>query len=102
MPCYTLSIVWRRAVELLGTVVMPDEWSTVLVLHCSPTIAACLYALQALIVLPARTSCRRMMALMLNTLETFACALGTCVPNCTGRLARLFFMLEYHDLQGAT
>jgi hypothetical protein len=27
--------VWRRAVESLDTVAMPDEWYIVLVLHCS-------------------------------------------------------------------
>jgi hypothetical protein len=40
------------------------------------------------------------MALMSNALETCARALGTGEPYCTGRPARLFFMLEAHDPQG--
>jgi hypothetical protein len=33
------------------------------------------------------------MALMSGALETCAHALGTCIPSCTGRTPRLFFML---------
>jgi hypothetical protein len=43
-----------------------------------------------------------MMALMSGTLKTSTCALGTYVPSYTGRLARLFFMLETRGPQGAT
>jgi hypothetical protein len=53
-----------------GIVVMLDEWSIVLVLHCSHIIAACLYALQALTTLPVHTSCRPMMALISCALKT--------------------------------
>jgi hypothetical protein len=86
--------VWRRAIELLDTVAVSDEWSIVLTLHCGRTVAACLHAFQALTVLPVRTSYRHMMALMLGALKTCARALGTCMPSCTGRPARFFFMLE--------
>jgi hypothetical protein len=47
--------------------------------------------------LPVRTSYRLMMALTSDVLETFACALGTCMPSYTGRPVRLFFMLEARD-----
>jgi hypothetical protein len=40
------------------------------------------------------------MALMSGALETCARALGTCVSSCTGRPARLFFMLEARGPQG--
>jgi hypothetical protein len=40
------------------------------------------------------------MPLASGALETYACALGTCGSSCTGRLARLFFILEIHDPQG--
>jgi hypothetical protein len=33
------SAVWRRAVESLGTVVVPGEWSIVLASHCNYTVA---------------------------------------------------------------
>jgi hypothetical protein len=49
--------MWHHAVEALGTVAVPGEWSMVLVLNCSRTVAAYLYALQALTPLLARTSC---------------------------------------------
>jgi hypothetical protein len=35
LPRHTRSAAWRRAVGSPGTVTVPDEWSTVLVLHCS-------------------------------------------------------------------
>jgi hypothetical protein len=73
------------------------EWSIVLALHYSCTVATCLHALQALTVLPAHTSCRLMMALMSDALKTCVRALRTCVPSYTGRPARLFFMLEAHS-----
>jgi hypothetical protein len=69
LPRCTRSAAWHRAVESLGTVVMSDEWSIVLMLHCSHTIPACPQALQALTTLPARTSCRPMMILMPDVLE---------------------------------
>jgi hypothetical protein len=37
-----------------------------------------------------------------GTLETCACALVTCVPSCTGRIDRLFFIIEACGRQGAT
>jgi hypothetical protein len=83
------------------TVAMPSEWSIVLALHCSRTVTTYLHALQALIALPARTSCRPMMALTSGALEMCARALGTCVSSCTGSPTRLFFMLESHGQQGA-
>jgi hypothetical protein len=66
---------------LLGTVAVLGEWFIVLAL-------------------PARMSCRPMIALMSSALETCTCALGTCVTSCTGRTARLFFMLETRGPQG--
>jgi hypothetical protein len=93
--------VWHRDVELIGTIAVPGEWSIVLALHCSRTVAACLHVLQTLIALPAHTSCRSMMALMSTALQMCARALGTCVPSCTGRTAWLFFRLEAHGPQGA-
>jgi hypothetical protein len=95
------SAVWHRVVESLGTVAVPGEWSIVLALHCSRTIPACLYALHAFTVLPDHTSYRPMMTLMSGALKTCARALGTCVPSCTGRPTRIFFMLEAHGPQGA-
>jgi hypothetical protein len=71
-----------------------------MVLYC--TAAACLHVLQALNVLPARTSCRPMMALSLGALETWTRALGTCKPSCIGKSARLFFMPEARDPQETT
>jgi hypothetical protein len=40
------------------------------------------------------------MALSLDTLETCAHTSETCEPSCTGRPARLFFMLEAHGTKG--
>jgi hypothetical protein len=42
------------------------------------------------------------MALTSGALETGPRALGTCVPSCTDRLARLFFMPEIHGPQETT
>jgi hypothetical protein len=50
--------MWRYTVKSLGTVAVPGEWSIMLALYCSDTVAACLHALQALTAMPARTSCR--------------------------------------------
>jgi hypothetical protein len=73
----------------------------VLALYCSHTVAACLYTLQALAALPSRTTYMPMMTLMSGALETFTRALETYVPSCAGRPARLFFMLEAYNPQGA-
>jgi hypothetical protein len=45
LPRCTRSAVWCRAVESLGTVAVPDEWSIVSALHCSRTIAIYSHAL---------------------------------------------------------
>jgi hypothetical protein len=79
LPRCTRSAAWRRAVESLGTVAVPGKWSTVLMLHYSRTIDACLHILQAWSVLPAHTSCSLMMALTSGVSEMCTCALGTCV-----------------------
>jgi hypothetical protein len=100
LPCRTRSAAWRRAVGSLGMVVVPGEWSTLLALHYSRTVATYLHVLQALTVLHARTSCRPMIALTSGALEMCTCALGTCRPSCKGRPARLFFMLEARGPQG--
>jgi hypothetical protein len=94
--------VCHHAVESLVTVTVVDRWSIVLVMHYSRIVAACLYALQALTVLPACISCRAMMALMSGALKTCVRALGTYVPSCTCRSGKLFFMLEACDAQRAT
>jgi hypothetical protein len=86
--------------QVTCTVAVPAKWSIVLPLHYSHTIATYLHTMQALTVLPVRTSCRRIMALMSDALEMCAHALGTCVPSFTGRTARLFFMLEAYGPQG--
>jgi hypothetical protein len=75
----------------------------VLTLHCSRTVAACLHALQALTVLPARTSSYKlMMTLMSDVLEMFMRALRTCMPSYTDKTVRLFFMFEMCGPQGVT
>jgi hypothetical protein len=94
LPRCTRSVVWRRAVESLGTVAVQDEWSIVLALHCSRIVAAYLHALQALTALLVRTSYRPMMALTSGALETCARALRTCVPSCTDRPARFSLCLR--------
>jgi hypothetical protein len=76
LPHRTQSAVWRHAVASPGTVVVLGEWSTVLALHCSRTIAACAHVLQTLTVLPAHTSCRHMMALMSGALKMSACVVN--------------------------
>jgi hypothetical protein len=81
--------VWRCAIESLGIVAVPCEWFIMLALHYSCTVSACLYTLQTLTALISVAS------------ETCVRALGTYVPSCTGRLARLFFMLEAHAPQRA-
>jgi hypothetical protein len=82
LPRCTRSAAWRHAVGSPGT------------------IAACLHILQALTVLPTRTSCRPMMALTSGALETCVRALGTYEPSCTGRPARLFLMFGACGQQG--
>jgi hypothetical protein len=72
---------------------VPDEWSIVLALNCSRTVAVCPYILQALTTLPTRTSYRHMMALTSDALKTCTYALRTCVSSCTYMPVRLFFML---------
>jgi hypothetical protein len=101
LPRYTRSAVLRRAVEPFDTVAVSDEWSIVMTMHYSHTVAACLHVLQTLTMLPARTSYRPMMALISGALEMYECAMGTCVPSCTGMTARLFFILEARGPQGA-
>jgi hypothetical protein len=66
-----------------------------MLLHCSHTVAACLHILHALTVLPACMSCRSIMTLMSDALETY-------VPSCTDRPTRLFFMLKSRSPRGAT
>jgi hypothetical protein len=78
-----------------------SEWSIVLALHCSRIIAVCLHALQALTVLYACMSCMSMMALISGAFKTCTRALEKCVPSCTRRPARLFFILEACGPQGA-
>jgi hypothetical protein len=78
-----------------------SEWSIVLALHYSRTVAVCLHALQALTALSARMSCMSMMALISGAFETCTRVLEKCVPSCTGRPARLFFILEACGPQGA-
>jgi hypothetical protein len=97
LPCRTRSTAWHCALRSPGTVVLPDEWSTVLALHCSHTVAAYPYILQALTTLLALMSCMPTIALTSGALETCEHALGTFVPSCIGRPARLFFMLVTHD-----
>jgi hypothetical protein len=93
--------VWHRTVESFNTVVVLGEWSIVLALHYSHIVVVCLYALQALTALLARTSCRPMMILMSGALEMCTRALGICMPNSTVRHTILFFMLEARSSQGA-
>jgi hypothetical protein len=54
----------------------------------------------ALTTLPVRTSCRPMMALTSGALKMCTRVLGTCVPSCTCRPAKLLFILEARDAQG--
>jgi hypothetical protein len=56
--------------SFLRTVAVPGEWSIVLPLHYSCTVAACPHALQALTTLPVCMSCKPIMALMAGALET--------------------------------
>jgi hypothetical protein len=74
-----------------GLVVLPGEWSVVLVLHYNHTVAAYPHVLQVVTVVPAHTSGSPIMALASGALETCTPALGTGEPCCTGRSARLFF-----------
>jgi hypothetical protein len=85
-------------------VVLPDEWSVVLVLHYSHTVAAYPHVLQVVAVVPAHTSGSPIMALASGALETCTPALGTGEPCCTGRSARLFSYLRpvtHKELQDA-
>jgi hypothetical protein len=45
--------------------------------------------------------CPHVMQALSDALKTSAHALGICVSSCTGRIARLFFMLETCGPQGA-
>jgi hypothetical protein len=83
-----------------GLVVLPGEWSAVLVLHYSHIVAAYPHVLQVVTVVPAHTPGSPIMALASGALETCTPALGTCKPCCTGKSARLFFILEARDSQG--
>jgi hypothetical protein len=93
-PRHTRSAAWHRTVRLPCTVVVPGEWLIVLELHCRCIVATCPHVLQGLTAVPARVSCKPMMALTSNALETCARALGSSEPCCTCKSARLFFMLE--------
>jgi hypothetical protein len=77
LPCCTRSVVWRRAIGSPDTVAVPDEWSTMLTLHYSCNVAACLHILHALTAVPARTSCRPMMDLTLSALEMWVYSCST-------------------------
>jgi hypothetical protein len=66
----------------------------VLVLHYSGTVAACTHILQVLIVVPTRTSCRPMITLTSDDLETCACKLRIGGHCCKNRPAKLFFMFK--------
>jgi hypothetical protein len=70
LPRCIRSAVWCHAVELLSTVAVSDEWSIVLALHCSHSVAAYPHAFQTLTTLPTHTPCRPMMALTSGFLET--------------------------------
>jgi hypothetical protein len=94
LPHCTQPATWHSAVESLDIVAVPGEWSTVLALHCSHTVATCPHVLQTWSVMPARKSCTLRMALMLGVSKMCVRALGTCVSSCTGRHVRLFFILE--------
>jgi hypothetical protein len=94
LPCHARSAAWHHAVRLPYIVVVPDEWSAVLTLHCSCAIAACPHVLQALTVVPVRTSYKPMMALMSAALKMCMHALGIEEPCYIGKPTRPFFMLE--------
>jgi hypothetical protein len=94
LPHRTWSTAWHRPVGL------PYEWSTRLALHCRYIVATCSHVLQAWTALPARTSCKIMMALMSCVLETCEHALGAGRPCRIGRHARPFLMLVAHGPQG--
>jgi hypothetical protein len=46
-------------------------------------------------------ACPHVMQPLSGTLKTYVRALETCVPNCIGRTARLFFMLEARETRGS-
>jgi hypothetical protein len=102
LPHHARSAAWLGPVASPSTVVVPCAWSVGHVMHYSNTVATCSHVLQALNVLSGCTSCRPMMARTSDALETCACALGTCEPNCTGRPARLFFMIDARGPQRTT
>jgi hypothetical protein len=93
--------VWRCAIESLGTVAVPDEWSIVLALHCSRIVAIYLHALWALTALSARTFCRPMMAQVSGVLVTCRHALETRESSHIGRPSKPFFILKVYDPQRA-
>jgi hypothetical protein len=76
LPCRPQSTAWRRAVGPANTIAEPSEWSIGPALHCSHIIATCPHLLQALTMLPARTSYRVMMALTSGTLENMHACVG--------------------------
>jgi hypothetical protein len=67
-------------------------WSIVLALYCS-CMSACLAGIDY-------ATYPHVLQALSGTLEICARALGTCVPSCTGKIARLFFMLESRGPQG--
>jgi hypothetical protein len=97
LPCRTWSAMLHRAVGSPDTVAVSGEWSIVLALHCSCIVATYQHVLQALTTVPAHTSCRLIMALMLSALKMCSRVLGTGEPCSIERSASLFFMLEAHD-----
>jgi hypothetical protein len=100
LSCHPRLAAWHRAIRSPYTIAMAGEWSAVLALHYSCIVATCLHVLQASSVVPARTSCKAMMALTLGALETYVRTLGIGEPCCTSRPTSLFFMLEAHSPQG--
>jgi hypothetical protein len=92
----SVALCCRIALHCSGT----RGWSAAQALHCSHIVSAYPHVLQALVAMPARTSCRPMIALTSGALETCARALGTGEPCRTGRPTRLFFVLDAHGPQG--
>jgi hypothetical protein len=90
LPHRAWSTAWPRHVG------SPYEWSTGSALHCRHIVGTCPHVLQAWTALPARTSCKIMMALTSGVLETCKHALGAGGPCRTGRPARPFLMLVAH------
>jgi hypothetical protein len=93
-PHHVWLAIWHRPVGPPRTVAVSHEWSIELALHCSPMStrlighdgAACPHVLQVI------------MALASCALEPHEHALETREPNCIGRPAMPFFILESHGL----